>query len=115
MRLQFFALGIGAGFGGALALLLLLSATSPASPSSYPQPAPQDGVQAAAPYVTGGAKIWGLRLAGTQTTAVESLSDQQFVEIIGAEGSWALVKHQGQTRGPVWINFDQALTYRTAP
>lgn len=114
MKIHSFALGLGAGFGSALALVFLLSATRPAPEPHAPLPAQEETV-GAAPYVTGGTKIWGLRLAGLQTTAVETLGDQQFVEIIGTEGSWALVRHQGQTRGPVWINFDQALTYRTAP
>lgn len=77
------------------------------------RPAPQDEV---APFLSPGRNVYGLVL--DEPDGTRSLPEVGFVEpikIVGVRGHWALLEVRGQTRGPVWVNFDQVVSYRTDP
>lgn len=93
-------------------LTLSLAAATAALVAWRPAPAQEE----VAPFLTNGKLVYGLVLNEPDTA--RSLPDVGVVEpmkIVGVQGHWALLEVRGQTRGPVWINFDQVVSYRTDP
>jgi hypothetical protein len=89
--------------GASLAAALTLAARPPA---------PQQQI---APFVVPERAIYGLELSVPTRDLFPTLRSIDPVNIIGVEGKWALVGFRGLTRGPIWINFDHVISYRTDP
>jgi len=74
---------------------------------------PQEEV---APYLSAGKKVFALVLDEPETArSLPEAGPVEPITIVGVQGRWALLETRGQTRGPVWVNFDQVVSYRTNP
>lgn len=82
-----------------IALIGLLASAGP-SPDGRP------------PHVDAGVSLYGLELANA-TGVLTGVGPTTEVKVLESRGSWCLVEHPNQPRGPQWVNFDQVVSYRT--
>lgn len=89
----------------AAALVLFLTARdhdgSPAA-SAWPDETP--------PGISAGQKLYWVQ---TRAPSLQALASTTPVEIIETRGSWCLIDSNGINFGPIWLNFDQVLHYKT--
>ena len=97
-----------------ISLPLALSTTVLASLATLlaARPPVQDEI---APFVVPEGAIYGLQLSHPTRELFPTLRPIDPVKILGTQGRWALVGFQGLTRGPIWLNFDHVISYRTDP
>ena len=65
------------------------------------------------PHVSAGVHIYGLELTRPTDEVLPGIGPATAVKVLGNEGKWYLLETPNQPRGPVWVNFDQVLSYRT--
>jgi hypothetical protein len=65
------------------------------------------------PELSPGARIYQLDATSDSHNALDSLSVTAPIEVLEVRGAWARVKVPTLPYGPVWLNFDQVVYYRT--
>ena len=62
------------------------------------------------PGIEPGKKIYWVQ---TRSDTLKAVVGPTPVEIIETRGAWALVNSSGINFGPIWLNFDEVLHYKT--
>jgi len=87
--------------GACLTLALTLGWERPAAVTDAP------------PDVGSGTELFELETSRPLNTLFPGVGPSQALKVKSVRGSWVLVEVPGQPRGPVWLNFDQVIHYRT--
>jgi hypothetical protein len=89
--------------GGAVAALVVTLALGAAGPPTGDLP----------PHLTAGKTFYGIVFAQPDASPLGPLSATTPIKVLGSEGSWYLLEVPRQPRGPVWVNMDLVVSYRT--
>lgn len=75
--------------------------------------APLQGV--GPPDVAAGTKIYGIEMERPSRELWPTAGPATPFTVQGVRGSWLLLDSPAIQRGPVWVNFDQVITFRHNP
>jgi hypothetical protein len=76
------------------------------------EPAPS-GLQAGG--LVAGSKVFGFNLLKGEGSGIKGLTDASPVAVRERSGRWALIEFPSLTTGPVWVNTDLVISYRSNP
>jgi hypothetical protein len=71
------------------------------------------GTPGGPPDLAPGTRIYQLDATSDSHNALDSLAVTAPIEVLEVRGAWARVKVPTLPYGPVWLNFDQLVYYRT--
>lgn len=95
---------------GTLATLALLGIAGLVAIDARQEPL---AAEAGPPDLRAGTKIYALDASADSRGVLTALAVTAPLEVLEMRGSWAHVKLPNQPYGPVWLNFDQVVYYRT--
>lgn len=75
---------------------------------------PAPALPDAPPDVAVGTELYDVQFSLRTQELFPSLTPARPLEVKAVRGSWLLLEVPGVPRGPLWVNFDQVISYKTS-